>query len=187
MLRVFLVDDHDVVRSGVADMLDEDEELTVIGQAAIPCSRPIWPTGPGGRSRAPTACRWSRQGRRRTARVVSMRASHANQDLPPREFEQEPLLAALLTRDRGPHAEVRAGMALQRVLLTATAEGLATSFLSQPFETPHTRDALGRIFDGLGQPHSLLRIGYGYPTRMTSRRPVGDVQSHRSRPDVLAK
>jgi len=33
MLRVFLVDDHEVVRRGVADMLDEDEELTVIGQA----------------------------------------------------------------------------------------------------------------------------------------------------------
>ena len=122
-----------------------------------------------------------------SARVVSMRASHANQDLPPREFEQEPLLAALLTRDHGPHAEVRAGMALQRVLLTATAEGLATSFLSQPFETPHTRDALGRIFDGLGQPHTLLRIGYGYPTRMTSRRPLGEVLSHRTGTDVPAK
>jgi two-component system response regulator DevR len=34
MLRVFLVDDHEVVRRGVADLLDEDETLTVIGQAA---------------------------------------------------------------------------------------------------------------------------------------------------------
>ncbi|SEC62552.1 two component transcriptional regulator, LuxR family [Amycolatopsis tolypomycina] len=33
MLRVFLVDDHEVVRRGVADLLDEDENLTVIGQA----------------------------------------------------------------------------------------------------------------------------------------------------------
>ena len=48
MLRVFLVDDHEVVRRGVADMLDEDEELTVIGQAGsvsqalarIPALRP---------------------------------------------------------------------------------------------------------------------------------------------------
>lgn len=122
-----------------------------------------------------------------STRVVAMRASHANQALPPREFEQEPLLAALLTRDRGPYAEVRAGMALQRVLLTATAEGLATSFLSQPFETPQTRDSLDRIFEGLGQPHTVLRIGYGYPTRMTSRRPVEDVLSHRTNPDVPAK
>lgn len=34
MLRVFLVDDHEVVRRGVADLLDEDDELTVVGQAA---------------------------------------------------------------------------------------------------------------------------------------------------------
>ncbi|MFJ1768101.1 response regulator [Amycolatopsis sp. NPDC088138] len=33
MLRVFLVDDHEVVRRGVADLIEEDEELTVIGQA----------------------------------------------------------------------------------------------------------------------------------------------------------
>ncbi|MGW7538767.1 response regulator transcription factor [Amycolatopsis sp. NPDC054798] len=33
MLRVFLVDDHEVVRRGVADLLDEDEGLTVVGQA----------------------------------------------------------------------------------------------------------------------------------------------------------
>ncbi|WP_410674957.1 Acg family FMN-binding oxidoreductase [Amycolatopsis sp. cmx-4-68] len=119
--------------------------------------------------------------------LVSLRASHENEDLPSREYEREPLLGALLTRDKGPHAEVRAGMAMQRVLLTATAEGLATSFLSQPFETPWTRDSLDRLFAGLGQPHTLLRIGYGYPTRLTSRRPVGEVATHRTGPDVPAR
>ncbi|MGW4528301.1 Acg family FMN-binding oxidoreductase [Amycolatopsis sp. NPDC004378] len=118
--------------------------------------------------------------------LVAMRASHENFALPEREYEQQPLLGALLTRDRGPHAEVRAGMAMQRVLLTATAEGLATSFLSQPFETPRTRESLDRLFAGLGQPHTLLRIGYGYPTRLTARRPVEDVLTHRTGPDVPA-
>ena len=33
MLRVFLVDDHEVVRRGVADLLEEDEGLSVVGQA----------------------------------------------------------------------------------------------------------------------------------------------------------
>lgn len=112
--------------------------------------------------------------------IVSLRASHEDQDLPAREYEQEPLLGAVLTRDRGPHAEVRAGMAMQRVLLTATAEGLATSFLSQPFETPRTRESLDRLFAGAGQPHTLLRIGYGYPTRLTARRPVHEVLTHRT-------
>jgi nitroreductase len=121
------------------------------------------------------------------ARAVSLRASHANPELPPREFEQDPLLAAVLTRDRGPHAEVRAGMAMQHVLLTATAAGLATSFLSQPFETPQTRDALDRIFAGLGQAHTLLRIGYGQPTATTARRPVADVLTFAVPPDVPAR
>lgn len=48
MLTVFLVDDHEVVRRGVADLLEEDEELTVVGQAStvsealarIPALRP---------------------------------------------------------------------------------------------------------------------------------------------------
>ncbi len=34
MLKVFLVDDHEVVRRGVAELLDEEPDLTVIGQAA---------------------------------------------------------------------------------------------------------------------------------------------------------
>jgi two-component system, NarL family, response regulator DevR len=34
VLNVFLVDDHEVVRRGVADLLDEDEHLKVVGQAA---------------------------------------------------------------------------------------------------------------------------------------------------------
>ncbi|WP_326834991.1 response regulator transcription factor [Amycolatopsis rhabdoformis] len=34
MLRVFLVDDHEVVRRGVAELLEDDEGLTVVGQAA---------------------------------------------------------------------------------------------------------------------------------------------------------
>lgn len=48
MLTVFLVDDHEVVRRGVGDLLDEEEDLTVIGQAGtvaealarIPALRP---------------------------------------------------------------------------------------------------------------------------------------------------
>ncbi|NMO01602.1 response regulator transcription factor [Gordonia sp. TBRC 11910] len=33
MLRIFLVDDHEVVRRGVADLLDAEADLTVIGEA----------------------------------------------------------------------------------------------------------------------------------------------------------
>ena len=48
VVTVFLVDDHEVVRRGVADLLDEEADLTVIGQAStvaealarIPALRP---------------------------------------------------------------------------------------------------------------------------------------------------
>jgi two-component system response regulator DevR len=48
VLTVFLVDDHEVVRRGVGDLLDEEQDLTVIGQAGtvaealarIPALRP---------------------------------------------------------------------------------------------------------------------------------------------------
>jgi len=34
MIEVFLVDDHEVVRRGVADLLEADPELTVVGEAS---------------------------------------------------------------------------------------------------------------------------------------------------------
>ncbi|WP_406632620.1 Acg family FMN-binding oxidoreductase [Amycolatopsis sp. WGS_07] len=118
--------------------------------------------------------------------VVSLRSAHENQSIPPRPFEQDPVLAAVLTRDQGAAADVRGGMIMERVLLTATAEGLATSFLSQPFEARSTRARLLAAFRDLGQVHTLLRIGYGLPTRMTARRPAPEVTTVRSAPEVPA-
>ncbi|WP_181775413.1 nitroreductase family protein [Amycolatopsis pittospori] len=92
----------------------------------------------------------------------------------------EPVLGAVLTADGGPSAELRAGMALQRVLLTATGAGLATAFVGRPFETPETRGAMDRIFADLGRPHTLLRLGYGRPMPMTARRPIEEVLVRRS-------
>src|SRR5690348_4753647 len=69
---------------------------------------------------------------------------------------------------------LRAGQALQRVLLTATQRGLATGILTQPLET---RDAW-LVRDpgaGSGWPQLILRIGYGLPVSASPRRPVRDV------------
>ncbi|WIX83733.1 hypothetical protein QRX50_24720 [Amycolatopsis carbonis] len=118
--------------------------------------------------------------------VVCHRASHTNPAVPSRAFEQDPLLAVVLTRDHGAAADVRAGMVMQRVLLTATAEGLAASFLSQPLEVHGIREQFLELFRGLGQVHALLRIGYGHATRMTARRPAAEVTAQRAEPDVPA-
>lgn len=92
----------------------------------------------------------------------------------------EPVLGAILTAGGGPAADLRAGMVLQRVLLTATAAGLATSFVGRLFETPETRAAMDRVFADLGRPHTVLRFGYGRPVPMTGRRQVGEVLLRRT-------
>lgn len=117
---------------------------------------------------------------------IPMATSSPPQAIPAQESHQprpeggEPLLGALLTADGGPVADLRAGMALQRVLLTATDAGLMTSFVGRPFETPETRSVMDRIFADLGRPHTLLRLGYGRPVPMTARRPVEEVMLRRS-------
>jgi hypothetical protein len=57
----------------------------------------------------------------------------------PGDFEHDPVLAVLSTRGDEVPDWVMAGQALERVLLTATAEGLATSLNSQPIEVAALR------------------------------------------------
>lgn len=95
--------------------------------------------------------------------------------LPPwQRYEDEPLVAVLTSHLSGPPAEVQVGQALQRVLLTATAEGLAVSFLSQVVEVPETREALRRLIRATRPPQVVLRIGRGWPVGATPRRRVAD-------------
>jgi hypothetical protein len=70
---------------------------------------------------------------------------------------------------------LRAGLAMQRVLLSATSAGLSASFLSQPIEIPYLRAALRDLLGGPYHPQAVLRIGYGHPQAPTPRRPVADV------------
>src|SRR5579863_5036491 len=69
---------------------------------------------------------------------------------------------------------LRAGQALQRVLLTATRRGIAVSPLTQPLETAGAwlvRDPQS----GGESPQMILRLGYGLPVPGTPRRPVAEV------------
>ena len=120
--------------------------------------------------------------------VVRDFAGGTGRERPPGKDEDEPLLAALIPHVTGPAAEVRAGEAMQRVLLTATAEGLAVSFLSQLVEVPDAREALRRLVGAVRPPLAVLRIGHGPPTGRTPRRPMAelmlpDVPDQPDRPD----
>ena len=107
------------------------------------------------------------------APAVLLREFAGSESLPAREYEQQPLLAVVTTPDPG--QDTRAGFATEQVLLTATVLGLAASFLSQPFEVPGLRAELAALFPGAGEPHTLLRLGYGFTTPSLPRRPPGEV------------
>ena len=89
-----------------------------------------------------------------------------------RNYEPEPLIGILRVAGDGPADRVVAGQAMQRVLLTATDAGLATSLISQPIEVPAARDQLRRSLGRTGVPQMAIRLGYGTPGHPTPRRDV---------------
>jgi hypothetical protein len=86
-----------------------------------------------------------------------------------------PLLGAIVTDGDGPRDWVRAGRALQRALLLATAEGVSVSFLNQAVEVPELRDDLRTLIGAEGIPQLLLRFGYAPQARPVPRRPLAEV------------
>ncbi|MFI7707544.1 Acg family FMN-binding oxidoreductase [Nonomuraea sp. NPDC049480] len=96
-------------------------------------------------------------------------------------FEERPQLAVLTTMGDRPVDWLRAGQALQRMLLVATKHGLSASFLNQPLDLrdmrrrrdPHHRR---------GHPQMIIRLGYGPYVPRCPRRPAtelshGDTQA----------
>ncbi|HWC84056.1 MAG TPA: nitroreductase [Pseudonocardiaceae bacterium] len=94
--------------------------------------------------------------------------------LPGKDFEPEPRIVVIGSFHDLPLARVQAGQAMQRVLLTATASGLAASFLPQVVEVAQTRAALREILGGVW-PQTVLRLGYGSPVAATPRRSLARV------------
>ena len=92
----------------------------------------------------------------------------------PETFETHPTLMVLATAGDDRKDWVRAGQALQRVLLTATWLKLATTPISQPVEIPAIRKQLSDTTKGIWA-QMILRVGYGRPAAATPRRPLSDV------------
>ena len=90
-------------------------------------------------------------------------------------FERDPTLILLFTDGDTPMDWLRAGAALQRVLLTATVRGLAATPLSQLLEVPKLRELLKD--SATGQViQTVLRIGYPTTAAVaTPRRPLDEV------------
>jgi nitroreductase len=90
-------------------------------------------------------------------------------------YEPVPQLAVLSTARDEPGDWLRAGQALERVLLTATTHGLATSLLYQPIEL-HDRERRDEGWWPWPEcPQIIMRFGYGPPGLKSPRRPVDDI------------
>ncbi|MFC4003488.1 Acg family FMN-binding oxidoreductase [Prauserella oleivorans] len=86
-----------------------------------------------------------------------------------------PLVAVLTTPGDTRRDVIRAGQAMQRVLLAATAAGLGASFLSPLVEVSSARAVLHAMLGDRHHPQTVFRLGYGCPVSITRRRPVEDV------------
>jgi hypothetical protein len=66
---------------------------------------------------------------------------------------------------------LRAGEALSALLLTATAQGLATEPMSDVVEVPHSRSLVGRILGEPGCPYLVVRCGVAVEPLAVGRAP----------------
>jgi len=107
-------------------------------------------------------------------------------DRPRERFERHPQLLALSTDGDQPVDWLRAGQALQRVLLTATVHGISASFLSQPMELTDHQGQVRRWpwhWPFAEVPQMVLRVGYATrPAVFTPRRDAPDVFDLRAQP-----
>jgi len=94
---------------------------------------------------------------------------------PTATFEQVPQLAVLTTARDEPSDWLRAGQALQRILLAATVHGVSASFLYQPIELRDMRGAAALSWPWPENPQMIIRLGYGNLTPSTPRRQLDDV------------
>ncbi|MEV0035889.1 nitroreductase [Streptomyces sp. NPDC050804] len=91
------------------------------------------------------------------------------------DFEDRPQLSLLSTPGNGPGDWLRAGQAMERVLLLATLRGLSGTPATQALERPELRWLLRDPVSGSGHVQMVLRLGYGPRGPRTPRRPVRDV------------
>ncbi len=89
--------------------------------------------------------------------------------------EATPLMAVLGTNGDGRRDWVRAGEALDRVLLRAASEDLRAAFVNQAVESSDTRVRLGELTGRAGHPQVILRLGYGAGGQPSPRRPLSEV------------
>ncbi|GIH72596.1 Acg family FMN-binding oxidoreductase [Sphaerimonospora thailandensis] len=104
--------------------------------------------------------------------VRDLGAAHPGR--PSARFEPQPQLAVLTTPGDRRVDWLRAGQALQRMLLVATMHGVSASFLNQPLDL---RDMRHRTdpYHRRGHAQMIIRFGYGPAVPRAPRRPPAEL------------
>jgi nitroreductase len=97
----------------------------------------------------------------------------------PSEVEEElsrSTVLVLSTREDSRHDWVVSGLALERLLLTATAKGLVATFTDQALQDPSIRPEVAEALGIWGRPQVLLRVGRALVAApATPRRPLEEL------------
>jgi len=102
--------------------------------------------------------------------------AHRHPDvLPARPFERQPLIALLSTAHDRRTDWLRAGQALERLLLVATTHGVRASLLHQALEWPDLRARLLPEEGPRGNAQMMIRLGYGPEGPSSPRRSPHEV------------
>lgn len=121
---------------------------------------------------------------RAVVRSIDMGARTGAQDR--RLAASAPLLVALGTEGDDARDWLRAGQALERVLLEARAQGLQAGFLNQPVQVPSLRPKLQSLL-GAGVPQVVLRLGHpAEDLRAAPRRALDEVIVERVEEAIVA-
>jgi hypothetical protein len=164
-------------RASIANLV-ETAHNRQMDDAGYQAERAVW-TGDGHSSRlnetlaqaAPELSQPELQDGSRPHSAVGTVRQHRDRDL----VGASPGLFILGTSSDTPQDWLRAGEAVQQILLRAESENISSSFLNQPCQLADLREQLRLITGRNGPAQLVLRMGYATGSKPTSRRPVRDV------------
>lgn len=147
-----IVHTHDGMAAGATDFALGRAQSAAPVTAALWSGPPTEPVRTALRRAARTEGAWlATIGQRQQGRFDDLAAAGT----PPHQ-----LVAVMGTLDDGPLAQLRAGLGLQRVLLTAATLGLQTGVEPHLAEEPGIRQLLRKLLGGALWPQMVMRLNY---------------------------
>jgi nitroreductase len=155
--------------------------------------RDLYPTSPAEiRTRAETL-RWTREAGSQArdgvpAGAFPDAAGRETGRLPERDFDLSrgwgfppsggppaPVTAIMVARGEDEESLLRAGQALQRILLRAASQRVFARLQTQPLQSASVRAQISGSLTPAGSPQLLLELGLARASRPTARRPAGEL------------